>query len=61
MWDDHTLKEYKAKSKELGKPLKPILLRKSELEARPEAVKYAREQIASIRAYIANETACVYR
>jgi hypoxia up-regulated 1 len=57
LWEDHELKEYKDKLKELRKQIKPLKTRKAELEARPEALKYAHEQIESIKAYLKNETA----
>ena len=57
LWEDHELQEYKDKLKVLQKDMKPAMTRKAELEERPKAVATAKEQIASIRAYLLNETA----
>ena len=57
LWDDHELKDYRDKLKELRKQMKPLITRKSELQARPEALKFAHDQIKSIKDYLQNETA----
>ena len=57
LWDDHELKEYEDKLKDLIKEMKPANTRKQELEDRPKALSHAKEQISSIKAYLANETA----
>jgi hypoxia up-regulated 1 len=57
LWDDHELQEYKDKLKELRKDMAPANTRAQEMEDRPKAFAQAKEQIESIKAYMANETA----
>ena len=57
LWDDHELQEYRDKLKELQKDMAPAKTRQQELEDRPKAFAQAKEQVASIKAYMVNETA----